>query len=296
MYRHAAITPEGFVQQLAVSYITHGYWFYVVGSVPEGKEPAVVDRKLIRRYGIDISKWARARRKRSGLANVHYLRHGRFFVLLATHGLHPVFQHEANVLRDCRRAPIRFAGYSVSCRGGHAHVRIEKETYLELKAWMLERSSFLSVEQLCRAFRLIPFEPYAPVRRQLLVIWRAVNRARHAASLDAVPVECIRLRRRILRPFEEPQLSSVLLPTHDEVTIRSIAAELEHIVAHPESTQACVDDVEVGRQDAKLGAGIERHAARQEGEGSEVDGEDQLSTTAAGDNTTTARVSRLERE
>jgi len=148
MYRHAAITPEAFVQQLAVSYITHGYWFYVVGTVPDGKEPADVDRKLIRRYGIDISKWARARRKRSGLANVHYLRHGRFFVLLATHGLHPVFQHEANVLRDCRRAPIRFAGYSVSCRGGHAHVRIEKDTYLELKAWMLERSSFLSVEQL----------------------------------------------------------------------------------------------------------------------------------------------------
>ena len=296
MYRHVAITPEGFVQQLAVSYITHGYWFYVVGSVPEGKEPADVDRKLIRRYGIDISKWARARRKRSGLANVHYLRHCRFFVLLATHGLHPVFQHEANVLHDCRRAPIRFAGYSVSCRGGHAHVRIEKDTYLELKAWMLERSSFLSVEQLCRAFRLIPFEPYAPVRRQLLAIWRAVNRARRAASLDAVPVECIRLRRRIVRPFEDPQLSSVLLPTQDEVTIRSIAAELEHIVAHPEAAEGCVDHVEVGGQDPQLSVGVERHATREKGEGGQVDGEDQLATAPSGDDATAARVSRLERE
>lgn len=295
MYRHVAITPEGFVQQLAVGYITHGYWFYVVGTVPDGKEPADVDRKLIRRYGIDISKWARARRKRSGLANVHYLRHGRFFVLLATHGLHPVFQHEANVLRDCRRAPIRFAGYSVSCRGGHAHVRIDKETYLEFKAWMLERSSFVSVEQLCNAFREVPFEPYAPVRRQLLAVWRAVNRARGAASLELLPVDCIRLRRRIVRPFGDANESSVLLPSYDEVVARSISAELEKVAAHPEAAHRADHEVHVRVDHAALGIGIEQHATGEEPEGGEEHREDELTPGAAGDSALSTGMPRLKR-
>jgi hypothetical protein len=41
-------------------------------------------------YKLDQSKWARARRKAKGLANVAYLRHGRFFVLLATEGMFSV--------------------------------------------------------------------------------------------------------------------------------------------------------------------------------------------------------------
>ncbi len=90
-YRCVAASVEGFVQQLAVAYVTHGYWFYVRGEIPERKDPAAVDQKLIERYGIAISKWARARRKRQGLANMQYLRHERTFVLLATKGQHEFF-------------------------------------------------------------------------------------------------------------------------------------------------------------------------------------------------------------
>ena len=42
-YRCVASTVDGFLQQLAVAYITHGYWFYVVGEIPEGKDPVTVD-------------------------------------------------------------------------------------------------------------------------------------------------------------------------------------------------------------------------------------------------------------
>ena len=63
MYYCEATSIEGFVQQLAVSYLKNGYWFYVTGFVPEGKNSETVDRKLIDRYEIDISKWTRARRK-----------------------------------------------------------------------------------------------------------------------------------------------------------------------------------------------------------------------------------------
>ena len=39
---------EGFVQQLAVAYVQHGYRFYVTGQIPEDKDPEQVDRKLPR--------------------------------------------------------------------------------------------------------------------------------------------------------------------------------------------------------------------------------------------------------
>lgn len=125
-YRCEATSVGGFVQQLAVSYLRNGYWFYVAGRVPDGKDPSAVDRKLVERYGIDRSKWSRARRKRQGLANVQYIRFGRFFLILATHGTHRFFEEEGKVIRDARRQPITFAGYSISHRGGRPHVRIER--------------------------------------------------------------------------------------------------------------------------------------------------------------------------
>lgn len=48
---------------------------------------------------------------------------------------------------------------------------------------------------------MLHHEPYAPVRRQLLNLLRAVNRAWKQAGYEPVPVECLRLKRRIYRPF-----------------------------------------------------------------------------------------------
>lgn len=65
-YRFVATSVAGFVQQLAVAYVAHGYWFYVTGRVSESKDPSTVDRKIIRQYGIHVSKRARSRRKKTG--------------------------------------------------------------------------------------------------------------------------------------------------------------------------------------------------------------------------------------
>ena len=130
MYRCVAQLVEGFVQQLAVAYVSRGYWFYVTGHVPDRKNPTLVDAKLIDRYGIRASKWQRARRKRAGVANLQYLRYDRFFVILATHGTQQFFQDEP--FRGIREDPIAFHGYSVGCGKGvdgrwHASVRIHAE-------------------------------------------------------------------------------------------------------------------------------------------------------------------------
>ena len=36
-YRYIATTPAGLVQQVAVSYLRHGYWWYVTGRIPAMK-------------------------------------------------------------------------------------------------------------------------------------------------------------------------------------------------------------------------------------------------------------------
>jgi len=209
-YRCVATTVDGFVQQLAVAYITHGYWFYVVGQIPEGKDPVTIDAKLIERYGIAISKWARCRRKKQGLANMQYLRHERFFVLLATKGRHEFFEREQASFRDVRRVPINFASYSIGCRTGrdgrwHASVRINRDHHAKLKARLVEIGLRRGADAMAREFARLKYQRFAPVRRQMLETLRAVNRARRTAGIDVLAPECLHLQRRIRRPFSEAE-------------------------------------------------------------------------------------------
>ncbi len=229
-YRCVAGTLEGFIQQLAVAYVAHGYFFYVSGVVPEGKDPTAVDRKLREKYGFGMSKFARYRRKALGQASVQYIRFERFFVLIATHGNHLFFRSQADGgegdrIKDIRRTPIRFAGYSISCRrktgdGSKvvAHVRVDKDSYLEMRDAYTDLATKRSKEWLENQFRYFPFEPYAPVRRQIISIFKRVNRARHEAGWEPLSRSCLRLRRKPQRPFEQPgqraedALSVVLQP------------------------------------------------------------------------------------
>ena len=219
-YKCEATSLVGFIQQLACNLLPSGYYFYVQGRVPDGKDPRAVDAKLLARYGIDISPSARSRRKRAGLANLHYLRLGRDFVLLATHGRSPFFEAEAERVRDVRKVAIKAGGYSLRVvQGGYlrkaeedapavedgklrVRVQVGRERYLDLKAHFLEVAARLPAPELAAAFYAVPFEPYAPVRVQLWNLLRWVNKARHAAGLERVPATAIRTKRRIVKPYE----------------------------------------------------------------------------------------------
>jgi hypothetical protein len=212
-YRCITSSPEGLVQQVAVSYLRHGYWFYVTGRIKPGKDPEALDRKLLEKYQIAISERERARRKRQGFANMQYIRYRDWFLLLATEGHHRFKQEERKQIRDCRRVPIKFEGYSISYRrsgvtpagGGppkwHACVRIDPPTYKQLKEFFRDRACHRSVESLAADFGRVPYARYAPVRRQLLTILRGVNELRAAMGYDPVPVSALRLRRQIVQPF-----------------------------------------------------------------------------------------------
>ena len=224
-YRYETTSAEGLVQLLACNLLPHGYWFYVTGWIPDDKDARKVDLKLSGKYAAGLGRTARARRKRLGYANVRYVRHGRFFVLLATHGTHRFFEEEKASIRDIRRIPLRFAGYAISCRPGgrtrdgqadsklHSHVEIDREHFKELMAYYADLALRRSAKHLALEFYGLPFEPYAPVRRQMLRLLRCVNRIRKKAGKEPVPFEVLPFRRRIVRPFEPA--GTVLLPSSD---------------------------------------------------------------------------------
>lgn len=219
-YRCVAASVEGFVQQLASNILPHGYWFYVTGHVPDGKSPEAVDQKLVERYGLAISRQQRARRKVAGSANLHYLRLDRFWVLLATHGKHYFFEAEATNIRDARRIPIQIGGYSLSVKRGHflkkegagkpipdgrmrVRVQIGRERYREIRAHFISIACHRSLENLTGELRAIRFEPYAPIRRQLLNLVRLINDKRQLAGYAKISARVLRFRRRIVKPFGE---------------------------------------------------------------------------------------------
>lgn len=215
-----ATTVNGFVQQVADAWVKHGYWRYVVGEIPQRKDPTRTDARIIEKYETDISSAERSRRRQAGRPLVRYIRHGRMFAIFATEGggqnrkrhrFYAALEDGGESKRDragrelrirhVKRNAFRFAGYSVSHRNGHLSVRIQHEEYLALKAHFLERARWRA-EKLIDEFRAIPFEFWAPVKLQVKCILRAVNRERHVAGFDQVPWEAVRRGRRIYRPFE----------------------------------------------------------------------------------------------
>lgn len=241
-YRCEATSVEGFVQQIACCYLRHGYWWYVTGCIPPDKDPRAVDRKLIEKYAIALSESTRSRRKQLCLANLQYIRCQRFFAIMATKGRQRFFEDEANSIHDIRKIPLRFAGYSISYRRGgrtrsgdadprwHAHVEIERRRYLELKAWFLELAKHRSPENIALAFYRVPFEPYAPVRRQLLNILRAVNCVRKTAGFRIVPVKVLALRRRIVKPFGGDCILESGCPSNSEHELGFEAATTSDVI------------------------------------------------------------------
>jgi len=139
---------------------------YVSGWIPQGKDPEKTDAKLIERYGIDVSKWTRCRRKKAGAANVQYLRHDRFFVLLATRGQHP-FSLEPGFGTSGRNPSSSPATAWVPAWPGWpgpCSVRLSRWNVRRLQEHLGGLALRREVGEVASAFRTIPAAPYAPVR------------------------------------------------------------------------------------------------------------------------------------
>ena len=98
------IIPEGLVQQVAVCYLRHGYWWYVTGRIPTAKIPTSVDRKLIAKYEIALTDRQRAYRKNRGLANMQYIRYRQLVPAAGHRG--PSSVQAGRAIPDPRLPPV----------------------------------------------------------------------------------------------------------------------------------------------------------------------------------------------
>jgi hypothetical protein len=83
-------------------------------------------------------------------------------------------------------------------------VQVSRPVYLDWLAYFEDAAPRLPEERLSAELYQFPYEPYAPVRKQMLNIVRVVNRVRKQRGrrpLDAKRV--VRHRRRIVRVFKD---------------------------------------------------------------------------------------------
>ncbi|BBO34306.1 hypothetical protein PLANPX_3918 [Lacipirellula parvula] len=124
-------------------------------------------------------------------------------------------------MKDVRKHPIHFAGYSLTMRRGEflkkesgaaeaepdgryrVRVQIAREQLRMLKPYLIELSTRRSAEWIARGLWNLPFEPYAPVRKQLLALLRMINSRRQAAGQSKLPASVLRMKRDIVKPFGE---------------------------------------------------------------------------------------------
>ncbi len=230
-YRCEAESLDEFVIYLVNYVICRGYHWYVTGWIPAGKDPQSVDRKIIEKYELEISRATRWRRKKAGKANVRYLRLGQFFVLFCTRGEHsfwteeeyrhlrhlPWRERQGSQIKSIRKHPLRFGGYSISFRpdGQQArgnskieyrvHVRIDDKPFKDLLAEFEHWSTRMTNESLITRLNRLPYLGYAPVRSQLAKLLRMINRRRRRHGLPAIGMDVINFH----RPQPQQLLKSV---------------------------------------------------------------------------------------
>lgn len=157
----------------------------MTGIIPPDKDPELIDVKLILKYQTHVDKSKSHKRMKAGLARVKYLRCGRLFVLLATHGKSPIFQKET--LKDARYYPISLRGYSISINPQTKRVttRLHRNLMRRLEKRMLERARW-GEGPWKRFFWRFPYRPYAGVRTCVFSLLKTLNVARRAFRLKPI--------------------------------------------------------------------------------------------------------------
>ena len=203
-YKYEVTSLVGFLQRVATHLLPHGYWFFTQGVVPEGKDPSALDAKLLAKYDVVKSEGARRWRKSQGLGNVQYVRFERSWMLLSTHGDHPIREGEGTNLKDVRRTPLRIGNYNIYVkRGNYLKKHLPEEPAVVDGRWrvrvLIAREPY---RELAEELFALPYVPYAPVRKQLLKLLRLINAKRQAAGYAKIPPTCLRFKREIVRAFE----------------------------------------------------------------------------------------------
>jgi hypothetical protein len=184
------------------NFVTKGYHFHIWGRVPDDQTGEQLDATMARKHPtILLSLPAKRQRfKRHGESRLQYLRFQNHWLILATHGYGPFWQSEEKNIRkhEGKNArPIIFWGYSLSYRNGKFHARIRTEELKRLRKFFLDVAARRDLPWWREKLWNLPFEPYAPVLRQVGGLVRRVNKVRQTAGLEKIPESYIRVRRNL---------------------------------------------------------------------------------------------------
>ena len=83
----------------------------------------------------------------------------------------------------------------------HVRVQLDFETYAGVKAYFLNIAVHREANFIAQEFFGLVFQPYRPVREQILAILRAVNKERVLAGYQRIPYSVVRYKRRIVRAY-----------------------------------------------------------------------------------------------
>ncbi len=225
-YEYIATSRTGFVQQVACSYVCNGYRFHVSGKIDAESDPREFDEKMLAKYDIRKTDAQRYYNKHVlKRANIQYIRFERDWLMLATPGKHLWKVNEKKNIKDCSKGePIKFQGYSIYWKDGlyrphrckvnrdgepelddkkRVRVQICRTAFRELKAEFHGLATKRSPGWLAAKIYNVPYEPYAPVKQQMLEIRCMVNvRRKNAGIKTMLDTKVIRTHRVPVCPFK----------------------------------------------------------------------------------------------
>lgn len=157
-YQYEVETWQGLIQQL-VYMLGRGCFWYCITVLPRKKKDKwhQIDQKLIRKYGTEMDKFKRARRKKKGLMNFYYLRWGSLAIILHTAGDVDSSVKMDDIFKDARITPLSIhVSHLVKLRvyrtGGRWTVCLARETYQGHKAVLAEVAQTKNVFEMVQTF------------------------------------------------------------------------------------------------------------------------------------------------
>ncbi len=206
MYPCVAVSPKAFVDQLAYSYISYGHLFYVTGVVPDRLKPQELDVRMIKKFGLNITRDERARRRAAGEGSIHFIRHERFWVLISTAAPAGNMFFEENTepktghaqWKDVRKQAISFRGYAIRAPGGSVRITVNRHEFSRVKGALVELAKYVPADRLKKILeREFLYEQYPGVQAQLYRLVGLVNHRLKRSRLGQIPFSEVKRRRRV---------------------------------------------------------------------------------------------------
>ena len=159
-----------FMLQKIIYLISKGYIYYSVGEIPLDKayKARSIDKKIISKYDMDLSKDQRARRKKKGIANFYYIRWKNQFVILHTKGkinesveIDDVFYN----IREHRKGDKfkitigKELIVNIVLKNEKPTVVLDKSTYRDIKTELDELVKTKQIKKLYKRFSMLNYIP-----------------------------------------------------------------------------------------------------------------------------------------